>query len=69
MTHSSIHCAGFRLDIWGGGTSVALTQDSTERSVHWQGDEAAEIMDRVEAGVYGPEFFKALWADYEEIAQ
>ena len=66
MTHSSIHCAGFRLDIWGGGTSVALTQDSTERSVHWQGDEAAEIMDRVD---YEPEVFKALWADYEEIAQ
>jgi hypothetical protein len=59
----------FLLDVWGGGTAVALTHKPTGLSVHWQGDEATDILHDVEHLGYEPSTFEALWAAYSGVAQ
>ncbi len=56
---------GFEFTVWGRGVSCALAHAG--RSVHWQGDEAAEIVDRIETG--GQRAVWSIWDEYEHIAE
>ena len=68
MTHTSVHCGNFLLDVWGGGTSVALTHQPDGLSVHWQGDEASDILNELEGLDYKPSAFTSLWDIYSGVA-
>lgn len=68
MTHVTHTIGNYILDVWGGGTSVALTHKPTGLSVHWQGDEAEDILNELEGLDYKPSAFTSLWDIYSGVA-
>lgn len=58
------HCGPFAFTIYGGGTSATLRKG--DYSVHWQGDDAHEIVDF--HAEHGREALDQLWQDYRDIA-
>ena len=63
MTHISTRCGDFLLDVYGGGVAVALTRKANPQHLYWQGDEAADIMQRL-GDNYTQQAFAGLWDDY-----
>ncbi len=53
--------------VWGGGTVVSLA--CAGRSVCWQGEEAAEIVDRLDAADNFASELGQVWDEYECIAE
>lgn len=67
VTHISHHVSGFVLDVWGGGVSLCLSRHGL--AVHWQGDEAAEVYDRLMAAGFTAAAFETLWDEHEHVAE
>jgi hypothetical protein len=59
------HSGEYAFTVWGKGVSCLLEHDG--RSVYWQGDEAAEITDRVDEE--GTSVLPHIWSEYEHIAE
>jgi hypothetical protein len=68
MTRVTHTIGPWRLDVWGGGTAVALTHKSTALSVHWQGDEATDILADIDHLGWEPSTFASLWDAYSGVA-
>lgn len=58
-----------KLSVWGHGTSCALENIVNGESVHWQGDEAGEILDRLDCANCFSDALEAIWGEYEHIAE
>lgn len=58
------HCGPYAFSIYGAGTSATLRKG--DYSVHWQGDDALEIVDF--HAEHGPAAFARLWDDYSDLA-
>lgn len=55
----------YEFTVWGRGVSCALAFDG--RSVHWQGDDAEEIVRRVDRD--GPAVLPCIWDEYEHLSE
>lgn len=64
MSIFQTHSGPFVLTIWGNGTSVELRKG--EYSIHWQGDEAAEIVDAHDE--HGLMALERIWDDHSDLA-
>ncbi len=62
------HFGTLTLRSWGGGVSAQLTDIVSGRSVFWQGDEAAAIVDGLEEAEDCFEYIERVWSDHEHIA-
>lgn len=55
----------YTFTVWGSGVTCRL--EHAGRSIHWQGDEAAEITDLVFNG--GNAMLPGLWDEYQHISE
>lgn len=67
MRHIAHHVRDFILDVWGGGVSLRLIHHGL--CVHWQGEEAAEVYDRLHHEGFRASAFETLWDEYETVAE
>jgi hypothetical protein len=61
ITH---HCGPYQLTVWGSGTAALLRKG--DLTIHWQGDEAADVADFFDE--HGADALDRLWDDLSDLA-